>query len=218
MKKALIKTINFDNEKFYIYDTMPQWWNFVDGASELPGLWERFVSRTVIDNIKSDWNFADIGASFGAYTLLAAKRTNGMCYAFEPNSMNFHLLTANVSRFDNVKCINKALGDKDIQKDLNLSVPGAGGHSLVFQRSGKTEPVKVIVLDSLNLHIDMMKIDAEGYGHKILKGAEKTLNDTKLVIFELHSGEDAVIKLLKSKGFNRFVFSKGKSFTAFRNE
>ena len=217
----MLKKINFDDEEFYIYKTMPQWRNFVDGSSELPDSWEKLVSKTIANKIKPDWNFADIGASFGAYTLLATKRTSGMCYAFEPNSVNFALLKTNLSKFNNVKCINKALGDENIKLSLNLSIPGTGGHSLIIKRSGKSEIVEVVTLDSLNLHVDMMKIDVEGYGYKVLKGANKTLINTKLIIFEYHyRGEGGVMELLKSRGF-RFVFSKGpnkKSFIAYAGE
>lgn len=212
-----MKRINFDGEEFYIYRAMPQWHNFVDGTSELPDPWEKLVSKTIANEIKPDWNFADIGASFGAYTLLAAKRTSGMCYAFEPNSVNFALLKTNLSKFNNTKCINKALGDENTKLGLILSIIGGGGHSLVIKRSGKSEIVEVATLDSLNLHIDMMKIDVEGYGYKVLKGAEKTLINTKLIIFEFHRGENGVRELLKSRGF-RFIFSGGsneKSFIAY---
>lgn len=223
MKKVQIREVNFDGEKFYIYKAMPQWRNFVKGASELPSQWEKLTSKTIVNEIKPDWNFADIGASFGTHTLLVTKRTSGMCYAFEPNSINFVLLKANLSKFNNVKCINKALGDESIKLNLSLSPPGTGSHSLAVKISEKSEVVEVITLDSLNLHIDMMKIDVEGYGYKVLKGADKTLINTKLIIFEFHYDEDDVFELLKSKGF-RLVFNKGpdssnkKSFVAFKIE
>jgi len=214
----MLRRINFDGEEFYVYKAMPQWDGFIDGASELPDPWEKLVSKTIANEIKPDWNFVDIGASFGAYTLLAAKRTSGMCYAFEPNSVNFALLKTNLSKFNNIKCINKALGDENTKLGLSLSIPGNGGHSLTFKKSEKSEIVEVITLDSLNLHIDMMKIDVESYGYKVLKGADKTLINTKLIIFERHHrGEEGVNELLKSRGF-RFVFNKGpnkRSFIAY---
>jgi FkbM family methyltransferase len=215
----VLKKINFDNEEFYIDSNMPQWSNFVNGSSELTDSWEKLVSRTIINEIRPDWNFAEIGASFGAFTLLAAKRTNGYCYAFEPNNYNFSILSRNLSRFNNADCFNKAVGDENTSLSLNTVGDGLGGHSLVFKRGNRSETVDVVTLDSMDLHIDMMKIDVEGYGHKVLIGANKTLDNVKMVMFEWHKGEDGAHELLKSRGFkfSFYKYSNRKSFIAFKD-
>lgn len=73
----MIEQINFDDEGFYIDDNMPQWKGFIDGSSLLRDSWEKLVGKIIIENIKKAWSFAEIGDSFGGFTFLVAKRTEG---------------------------------------------------------------------------------------------------------------------------------------------
>ena len=206
MNKRDIRTVNYDGRDFDVYDNMPQWRAFKPGLSFLPSKWENFVGKSLLEGLKNDWNFADVGASFGTYSFLIATRTTGNCYVFEPNTQNYLLCAKNLESYNNVKLYNAALGDVSGEGSLNIAGNGSGSHSMSYKvGDGDKELVKVLKLDDLNIKIDIMKIDVEGYGLKVLYGAEKTLDNVKTIVFEKHFGEEGVENFLQDYGFKLYT-------------
>ena len=74
------------------------------------------------------------------------------------------------------------------------------------------ERVKVVKLDSIKefkkKKIDLVKIDVEGYEIEVLLGMEKILDNTKMIMIEIHRSNmylnydsKKIEKFLKNKGF-----------------
>lgn len=154
------------------------------------GLLNKFLELEVLrilSAIKSGQAFVDVGAFKGTYSLFCAQRCCTV-FAFEPNPAIFKRLNERLSKYQNVKCYNLALGERDNMK--NFYVPeGAPDQSSLLQRRGKIIMVNVKRLDEF-IHIspDIIKIDVEGYAFEVLLGAIKMLNTyAPRIILEFHS-------------------------------
>lgn len=149
----------------------------------------------VLKNIKEDSIIVDVGACYGEYTLLCAKKAR-IVIAVEPNPYNFNLLRKGVesNRFTNVILVNKALSDNEGSMSFYIGKNHLEGATLfkskMTQELGndiqyEEIQVKVTTLDKLlselNINkIDILKLDAEGAERRILRGAENTLKNYNL--------------------------------------
>jgi len=205
-----LRNITFDGHKFYqMEDMIVGHWIDVDNTYLLNDEWEIFAITHLINNIKFDWNCADIGANWGAYSCIMSHRTLGMVHSFEPHPDNFNLLSKNTDHCRNVKKYNFALGLKKESLNLMLS-KGSGGHSLKIKRSDNSILVNVLSLDSLNLALDCIKLDVEGAGYDILLGAQETLKKVKYISMEVHAGTDEkkAYQFLQDLGFTIQSYNK----------
>lgn len=125
----------------------------------------------VLPYINSDSIVIDAGANIGSHTYAYAKIAK-VVYAFEPNKESFKCLEYNLIKFKNVDLFNWGLSDEECKIKLN-EVPTNAGMSYA-EKSKKG--ITTITIDSLDLEkVDFIKIDCEGFEHKILKGAEQTV-------------------------------------------
>ena len=130
----------------------------------------------------------DIGANVGLYTLVAsiAVAEAGKVYAVEAHPKIYRYLQGNIraNKISNVQTFNVALGKEDKvvwfsdkkRDDENAVV--ADGHGV---------SVTMTELDSLDIHenhIDLLKIDVEGYEKFVLEGSGATLAKVGCVFFE----------------------------------
>ena len=168
----------------------------------------------------------DIGANVGMYTIYAAVVRNATVYALEPESQNYSLLNKNIrlNKLDHIVsayCIG--LSDKNSLDYIFINNLTAGdanhavGEPLNFELKSFNETIGfaqgcvTYTLDSLveaqKLPVpDYVKIDVDGFEHKVVEGAKKTLKNKKIksVIIELNpnlSEHLASVELLKSLGF-----------------
>jgi FkbM family methyltransferase len=161
----------------------------------------------------------DLGANIGYYTLLFARGVQdfGRVYAFEPESFNFRLLTANVrgNGYTNVTLVRKAVCDLDGDVTLYRGVC-SGEHSICFDnvlRHAGSEVVRATTLDRFTEHLDgvhMIKMDIQGAEGKAIRGGERLLTEQHPILFLEISphllrfvGDDFrdVIELLQSWGY-----------------
>lgn len=135
----------------------------------------------------------DIGANIGLYTIEGgvAVGPTGNVLSIEPAPSNFHWLKANVelNHLRNVTLIEVAVGDVDKSSTLSLS-SGAnkGMFSLAPSLGGSSFAVKVKRIDDLLeergvASVDLIKMDIEGSEYYALRGAMKTLQRSRPVIF-----------------------------------
>lgn len=133
----------------------------------------------------------EAGANIGSHTVHLAQLAgdNGQVWAFEPQRLVFQLLNGNIAinSLTNVHCLQKCVGDADGENvmvpvlDVNV-VNNWGGMELGDYTEG--EPVEVITIDSLNLPgCSFFKIDVEGMELKVLRGAEKTIQKYRPIIY-----------------------------------
>lgn len=166
--------------------------------------------KTVIEHIKPLFRncdaFIDVGAYVGYYTLFAAHRCR-MVVAFEPDPRNFLILTANLKMngLDNVYICNAAASSEIGYAKLRLGKSSAESSLTSYLKDyAGTIDVKTMTIDdvvaSLGLErVNILKVDVEGYGLNVFKGAEKTLEEFRpIIVFEVHrSCNEKEIKALK---------------------
>jgi FkbM family methyltransferase len=151
-----------------------------------------------IASFKADDVFVDVGANVGMYTMWAAKSRGVRVIAFEPESQNFALLNRNIFLNGLGHLVSAyCLGMSDVAglSQLHLSRFKAGGscHSLGEQVDFKRDPMKPVFsqgcvaarLDDLVaggavLEPDHIKIDVDGFEPKVIAGARRIIEGTKL--------------------------------------
>ncbi len=147
--------------------------------------------------------FYDVGANVGAYTILASGVRKSKCLSFEPIPTTFEILKKNIllNKIEHLaKCLNYGVGsientsfftkDRDTQNHVSLTP------------SHLDIPISVVQLDKFypDNTPTLIKIDVEGFEYQVLKGAEKTISDTKVkaIIIELNgAGSNYEIEDLK---------------------
>lgn len=179
--------------------------------------------------------FWDIGANVGVYTLYAAVCRRASVLAFEPSAANFHVLSKNIqinALYDRVTAYCIALSGETRLGFLNLDSSLMGSAINQFGNIGEISPYSVkvkpgAVQGMVGFTIDdfisqfgvpfpnYLKMDVDGLELDILQGANKTLQDPRLVslLVELSlTNEDQyrnAAKLLNEAGFN--LVAKGAS-------
>ncbi len=137
----------------------------------------------------------DIGANIGWYALLLAQHSPSSVriYAFEPDPLNFELLTANVqlNNAQKITGVPKALSDQRETKTLYLYPhKNRGRHSLIPLAKGDGETVQVTTttlddfLDEYAVdpaRVKFIKMDVEGYEYYVLRGASRLLETVPYV-------------------------------------
>ena len=124
--------------------------------------------------------FVDVGAFVGNHAIFFAKHCRaGHVIAFEPFPQTFALMQYNVrlnALSGSITCVNKAVSDQ--AGALKMSVVNKKNRGMNrIDESGKT-PVEVSTLDeelSDSIPISFLKIDAEGHGANVLRGAQKLI-------------------------------------------
>jgi hypothetical protein len=117
----------------------------------------------------------------------------GSAGALEPSPTEYRYLVHNTKinkMRDRVLCLN--IGLSDSTKEIAIE-----GRKIRFIRLDD-------LVDRLNLRsVDIIKVDVEGAGVQIIKGAEKVVENTKpVILFEVHNkSEKSVIKQLAKKGY-----------------
>jgi FkbM family methyltransferase len=178
---------------------------------------------------KSDRIVVDVGAHYGRYTLIAAKRIEpkGKVIAIEADPNNFDMLNKNIKlnelSKENVIALNYAASS--MKSKVKLSIPEkTSGHTIyssIITSRAPTEKfieVNANTLDNLlqenKIPIDQVnwiKIDVEGAELEVLKGSTKVLSKSRDIslLIEIHNIEDGktlyepIMDLLNSYNFKK---------------
>jgi len=184
--------------------------------------------------IKPGDRFLDIGANIGYFSLLATS-LGAKVHAFEPEAKNVEYLRRNalVNGYD-ITVSPVALTNVDGSAELFLCGYDSGHHTMKQDKGikdyrktslmrkcldlfikDKNYEVTTVMLDSLEMKPDVIKMDCEGSELLALEGMDKTLkeNNVKMVIefFPLllrsmgSSPEEFINKLLTRYGFTMFI-------------
>lgn len=131
----------------------------------------------------------DIGSNIGDLTLAAASVVGpeGKVYSFEAHPRTYRFLVANVALNGciNVVAFNLALGDKEAE--ILLVDVGRSDDQNRVSENGRGISTKMTRLDDVLIserHIQLLKIDVEGYEKFVLDGASRMLDTTSCVYFE----------------------------------
>ena len=178
---------------------------------------------------KSGGIVIDVGAHYGRYTLIAAKRIGpkGKVIAIEADPKNFDMLNKNIKlnelSAENVITLNYAASS--IKSTVKLSIPdkkpGQTIYSSIISNRAPTEKfieVNANTLDNLLQEnkipieqVNWIKIDVEGAELEVLKGANDILSKSKDIslLIEIHNIENGktlyepIIDLLNNYNFKK---------------
>jgi FkbM family methyltransferase len=173
-------------------------------------LWEEMICNIIVDNMRNDTEFVDIGANIGLITLGVNKIANETgklikCFhAFECDSDTFHCLKSNIKSIENnVKIYPFALADKNQLCLMSINNYNRGCNFIYNTQTNentatynypfiptsnyndKMSYIPSIPLDDINYQfsdIGVIKIDVEGFEYFVLLGAKQTILKYKPVI------------------------------------
>ena len=186
-----------------------------------------------IRSMSEDEILFDVGANVGVYSVYAGKR-GVRVFGFEPEASNYYVLNQNIMKNNlssNVTAYNFALSDTEGIDVLKLTsfIPGSAhttfGDNELFKQTDEptifSQGAFSTTLDNLiyknGLPIpDYLKIDVDGIEAKIMKGAQRLLQESKLkgILIEINEDmdEDRWIKdYLVNLGFTANMTSIGST-------
>lgn len=181
----------------------------------------------ILNNLKPNDTFIDVGACIGDYSLFASSIiTNGHIYAFEPYKKSIGMFEENI-RLNNIKNIsifNGVSSDKNGYEYLSIEKESEVNHIVHKKNMDKGIKVPSITLDRYiaenNIkQVAILKIDVEGSEMKVLKGAVKSIKDGKIkkILIELNknnqlfgSSNQKIIEWLKKRQYGIYLFEEGK--------
>jgi len=178
---------------------------------------DRYERKYIREFLRPGKTAVDIGANIGVYTQFFSSLVTktGRIYAFEPHPSNYMHLQENTRDHTNVTRIQAAVGNQNGEIKLFISSELNVDHC-TFDRGDGRQWIKVpiISLDEyfpVGHHVDLIKIDVQGYELSVLQGAKRVLQENHdiQVLIEfwpygfLKAGVDPsyVIELINLLGF-----------------
>lgn len=176
----------------------------------------------------------DAGANIGIYSEFLSRCVGptGVVHSFEPSPDNFKRLQSATRKLSNVRLSQAAVGESSGRSELYLSVKLNVDHRTYAAEgdSRDTMPIEMVALDQyfkLREHVDLIKMDIQGYELHALRGATRVVADNpdiKLLIefwpyglTQAGANWADLIAFLEQKGMCiRQLSSKG--LTPFRQE
>jgi FkbM family methyltransferase len=151
-----------------------------------------------IESMQPGETLIDVGANIGIYTIYAGVRGVNV-WAFEPEAQNYAILCTNIfaNELNNTLAYCAALSDYEAKMGrLYLSgyLPGGSCHSfgeavdhnLTVSDRKFVQGSIAFPLDSAYINAQYVKIDVDGFEHKVVKGGEKTIKAAKSVLIEIN--------------------------------
>ncbi|MCR9134435.1 MAG: FkbM family methyltransferase [Alphaproteobacteria bacterium] len=147
------------------------------GRGRLPEIPER---KLIAPLLHPKMVFVDIGANIGTYSLFVAKscQDDATILSFEPHPRTFAKLVFNTqaNHFDSIETINQGVGPQ--REHMRLYSDGGtniGTASILPDAAGNKESVDIEIVPLTDVlkhrfidHIDLLKIDIEGYEDQAL--------------------------------------------------
>ncbi|MDP9230805.1 MAG: FkbM family methyltransferase [Bacteroidota bacterium] len=146
---------------------------------------------------KTNMTILDVGAHFGLYSVYMQKLSGGKVYSFEPTPTTITILKKTLELNNvknNVEVVEAAAAGQTGKAVFFVDeFPGSVSNSLVQygDRNVTGYQVDIIALDefvqSKNIKVDFIKIDAEGAELSVLKGAVNILETQRpIIILAMH--------------------------------
>ena len=156
------------------------------------GFHEPGLTTMLLRFLQEGMTFLDVGAHFGYFSLLAARRVGktGSVYSFEPSPATFSVLEQNVRGVPNIVAENKAVWSRSGTLSFGECAPEFSGLSSFYSpriAEHKRQRVRIQKIDvpaisldeyveARELHPDFVKIDAESAEMEVLLGMQATLS------------------------------------------
>ncbi|VTU00933.1 Methyltransferase, FkbM family OS=Oscillatoria acuminata PCC 6304 GN=Oscil6304_3683 PE=4 SV=1: Methyltransf_21 [Gemmataceae bacterium] len=146
------------------------------------GAYERTETRLIRRYLQPGMNVVDVGANVGYYSLLAARRVGatGRVLAVEPSAVAADRLAATIkdNAIPNIHVERVGLGQSRGEAILFDPRPDNHSPTMLGDPGGAGRVVPIRTLDEVTAecgltHIDLLKIDVEGYEPRVFAGAEE---------------------------------------------
>lgn len=190
---------------------------------------KRLMEQYAIDTV------LDIGANIGQYgqELRRDMRFSGNIISFEPQSAAFELLKKNAAHDPKWEVNNFALGDKNGTANINIAgnshsssllgmlsshIDSAPSSSYIGSETTDVKTLDSIIDNYCSVRNNVyLKVDTQGFEHKVIEGAEKSLERIRMIQLEmslipLYDGQvlfDDLHGLLTGKGFKLVSLEQG---------
>lgn len=163
------------------------------------GFYEEALTRFLLEDLtlRSGEVVVDAGANIGWYAALLdrAAPEDVRIYAFEPEPLNFELLTENLelNGCTGVVPVRKALADRVGRRPLFVYPDKNRGRHTFHETPDAAEMVEVATTtldrfwrerDLDGRPLGLLKIDVEGFEHRVLEGAAGVLDRCRVVTTE----------------------------------
>lgn len=189
------------------------------------GNYEVGMSRVIADYLRTGGTFLDMGANEGFFTVMGAKLcgVEGRVVAVEPQKRLAPIIRENLRlnglNLNNVTIVNAAVSDKTGLETIHLFPEINTGASSItnsprYHVSSQTVATRTLtqILDDEKLpHVDLMKVDIEGYEWEMIQGSVEAFSDHRIraMAMEIHNenlqrrGLDAadLVRKLDSLGY-----------------
>lgn len=145
----------------------------------------------------------DIGGFTGVYGILAAKaNSRAQVTIFEPDPISFAHIKKNIELNNLTNCAVRQAAVTDYSGKISFLPDGTSGAKIGTDE--RSISVDALALDDLP-PADLLKIDAEGEEHKIIRATKKALTSKPPLFLEVHrwvDDEAGLWDLLKSLGYS----------------
>jgi FkbM family methyltransferase len=196
---------------------------YVSAGIRETGVWSVEEMDLLGQLIEPGQTVLDVGANMGSHTLAFCNFVGptGRVHAFEPQRIMYQAMVASVAlnSWTNAHCHMKAVGSEPGRihvPSVSYEEPSNFGmvtlapdrdraKTLTYLDDEAEEEVEVVTIDSLDLPAcHLIKIDVEGMELEVLRGAIRTIETHRpLIYMECQSDERgrAALQLLKSMGY-----------------
>jgi len=158
------------------------------------GFYEYEKQKLISREVQPNSVFWDIGANVGFYSLLASELVGlGKVFAFEPVPRNLAYLREHLvlNRVTNAEVLAIAVSDKNGTSSFDIEEPGLMGH---LSGEGSimvpTATLDSLVAEGKVLPPDYVKMDIEGAELLALRGASRTFQRFRPVLFLATHGRE----------------------------
>jgi len=193
----------------------------IDNTIFYEGKFEPQTTKALQSLCKPNMVVLDVGANIGCHTLRMARIVGptGKVVAFEPTTWAFEKLKRNcdLNHLNNVVLEKLALSDERSLKDVRMynrwpvqpTIGMAGKLHPIHRGYGEMETVEFLTLDEYVMskrygHVDLIKVDVDGYEAKFIRGAKKVMKTLRPILvmelcpYTLREVGDDIADLLKS--------------------
>jgi FkbM family methyltransferase len=134
------------------------------------------------DRCRPEMTVVDVGAHLGVFTVLMSRLVgpHGRVIAFEPTASTRRALveTVELNGCTNVLIRSEAAAATSgtaVLHDVTAFGAKVANSLVPFERSDTSVTVRTLAIDDLEMHVGLLKIDAEGAEFAVLCGAARTL-------------------------------------------
>ena len=193
---------------------------YLDNEILNKGCFETELTSFVVSFLDKGKSCIDVGGNIGYYSLLFCELASKVLI-FEPMNDFREILQKNLylNNYKNYLLLDVGLSDSRGTHEIYQGECSGTLHWIANHEPTKVESISLFPLDDLDLgreKYDLLKIDVDGHDFKVLKGAEKFIdNQRPTVLFELAMINHASAETSLAEVYS---FFSSKNYSLFRED